>query len=75
MAKSGGGSSRPAPKATAPKLSNAALTKQVRAADADVQKAQAQANLVRAQIEVTGKQVTHDWKDGIPIVKVVNAKR
>lgn len=71
MAKGGGGTSRPAPKA-----SNAALTKQVRAADAKVQQAQAQANLVRAQIEVSGKSVVYDYcKPGAPAVKVVSVKR
>lgn len=69
--KGGGGGSRPAPKAP----SNANLTKAVRAADATAREAQAKANLVRAQIEVHGKQVTYDWKDGQAVVKVVDVKR
>lgn len=65
-----GSSSRSAPKAT-----NASLTKRVIAAEAKVDQARAKANLVKAQIEVKGKQVTYDWKDGMSIPKVVDAPK
>ena len=60
---------------TANKNSNAALTQKVIAAEAKVEMARAQANLVRAKIEVTGRTVTYDYRDGVSIPKVVDSPK
>lgn len=60
---------------SAPKTSNAALTQKVIQAEAKVDQARAKANLVKAQIEVKGKQISYDWNNGISIPKVVDAPK
>jgi len=56
--------------------SNAALTQKVIQAQAKVQQAQARANLIQAQIEVKGKQITWDYRGPGPSVpKVVDAPK
>ena len=53
--------------------SNAALAQKIVAAQAKAAQAQAKVDLVRAQIEVKGKQVVYDWgKDGATKIKVVD---
>jgi hypothetical protein len=52
--------------------SNAALAQKLLAAEAKAAQAQARVSLTRAQIEVKGKQITYDWKNGEGKLKVVD---
>jgi len=55
-----------------PGKSNAALTKKVVTAQAQVDIARAKADLVKAKIEVQGKRIAYDYKNGVSTVKVVD---
>ena len=62
-------------KLTVPKSqSNTDLQEKINAAQSKAAIAQAKVNLVRAQIEVKGKAVVYDYKDGRESLKVVDRK-